>query len=368
MRIALLTSSMGAGGAERVASTLVNAWDARGDRVALMPTFSGGGDCFYQLSPSVELVYLATAGGARAHPVFSWVPRLRAMRRFMVAWRPDVVVSFLTNVNIAAILASIGLTVPVVACERVDPFVRPLALPWRLGCRIAYPWADALVVQTSAVADKYASSWWPWSRVRIIPNPIPPRILEVSRQEGQANSRILLAVGRLSPQKQFDALIRVFARLVPHHEDWRLRIIGEGPMREALRRQSDRLGVGARVELPGRTSTVERELAAADAFALSSRYEGFPNGLLEALAAGLPCVAFDCASGPREITMAGDVALLVPADDERALEASLDRLMSDASLRASLGVRARRSVGERYGLQTILGQWDSLFREIGAAA
>ena len=87
--------------------------------------------------------------------------------------------------------------------------------------------------------------------------------------------------------------------------------------------------------------------------------------LLEAMAVGLPCVSFDCASGPREISMEGQVALLVPLNDEQALELALERLMLDADLRQTLGDQARASVIERFALDKILEQWDLLFKEIG---
>ena len=102
-----------------------------------------------------------------------------------------------------------------------------------------------------------------------------------------------------------------------------------------------------------------------DIFCLSSRIEGFPNVLLEAMTVGLPCVSFDCPSGPRDMSMDGQVALLVPLNDEQALKLALERLMLDANLRQTLGSQARRSVIERYSLADVLKQWDALFAEIG---
>src|SRR5215470_3933240 len=100
MRILLLTSSMNAGGAERVACTLANAWSSRGDQVTLIPTFSGGGECFYALSPDIRLVYLADLVSTRARTVVNRLVRLCALRRFIATEYPDVIVSFLSNVNV----------------------------------------------------------------------------------------------------------------------------------------------------------------------------------------------------------------------------------------------------------------------------
>src|SRR2546427_12958954 len=97
---------MGSGGAERVATTLANAWASQGDQVTLMPTFSGRGGCFYKLSPDVRLAYLADLVSSRERTFITQFTRLRALRRFIAAERPDVIVSFLSNVNAAAVLAS----------------------------------------------------------------------------------------------------------------------------------------------------------------------------------------------------------------------------------------------------------------------
>src|SRR5437879_5077237 len=169
MRLLLLTSSMSAGGAERVACTLANAWSSRGDQVTLMPTFSGGGDCFYALSPDIRLVYLADLVSSRARTIVNLIARLRALRRFIATEHPEVIVSLLSNVNVAAVMASSGLGIPVIVCERADPFVTPTPRLLRLACRFTYPLAAVLMVQTHAVSTKYVSSGWVLRRVWVIP-------------------------------------------------------------------------------------------------------------------------------------------------------------------------------------------------------
>lgn len=357
---------MDSGGAERVASTLANAWSSRGDQVTLMPTFSGGGKCFYKLSSDVHSVYLADLVSSRTRTFVNRLTRLRALRRFIAAERPDIVVSFLSNVNVASIVASVGLGIPLVVCERTDPFALPVSRWLWFACRFTYPLADALMVQTHAVATKYASAGWPLRRVRVIPNPVPGQMLNIQPIDSVGGKKRLLSVGRLAEEKQFGLLIRVFASLARRHASWSLRIAGEGFLRSALQRQIVELGLEGRVEMPGRIENIGEELAEADAFVLTSEYEGFPNALLEAMAVGLPCVTFDCPSGPREMSIDGQVALLIPLNNEQALGQALERLMSDAELRQSLGSRARASVVKRFALDRVLGQWDSLFEEVGA--
>ena len=363
-RILLLVSGMNLGGAQRVASTLANAWVLRGDQVTLMPTFSGRGECFYLVEPGVRLVYLADLVSNRIKIWNNRFARLCALRRFIATERPDVVISFLSDVNVAAVIASIGLGIPVIACERNDPFAAPTHRLEQLACCLTYRWADVLMVQTQALANKYASSVWALRQVRVIANPVSEQMLSIQRHTGDATMKRLLSVGRLEDQKQFDVLIKVFADLAKRHANWSLRIVGEGSLRPVLQQQITDLGLNSRVELPGRTTNIDKELAGADAFVLTSKYEGFPNALLEAMAVGLPCVTFDCPSGPREISMDGQVALLVPLNDGHALSLALERLMLDADLRESLGSNARVSIITRFHLNEILKQWDFLFKEL----
>jgi GalNAc-alpha-(1->4)-GalNAc-alpha-(1->3)-diNAcBac-PP-undecaprenol alpha-1,4-N-acetyl-D-galactosaminyltransferase len=363
-KIILLVSSMTSGGAERVAATLANAWTTRGDQVILMPTFSGRGECFYELSPKVRLIYLADLVSSRVRTWANQLARLFALRRFIATERPDVIVSFLSNVNAAAVIASIGLSIPVIICERNDPFVIPMSRVLQLACRLTYPFANVLMVQTQAVATKYATSGWSLKRLWVIPNPIPEKMLATQHRASATTTKRLLGIGRLDGQKQFDVLIKVFANLAKRHGNWSLRIIGEGSLRTALQKQITDLGLDARVELAGLSTTIGEELANADIFALTSKYEGFPNALLEAMTVGLPCVSFDCPSGPLEMSRDGQVALLVPLNDEQALELALERLMLDADLRQTLGNQARTSVIERFSLDKILEQWDLLFQEL----
>lgn len=365
MRILLLISSMGSGGAERVASSLANGWITRGNHVTLMPTFSGRGECFYELLPKVRLIYLADLVSSHARTWTNQIERLYALRQFIATERPDVIISFLTNVNVAAVVASFGLAIPLIICERNDPFARPISLGWQLACRFSYPFANVLMVQTQAVETKYIMSGWSLKHLKTIPNPISEQMLNIQRAVGNNTTKRLLSVGRLHEQKQFDVLIKVFAILAQRHANWSLRIIGEGALRTVLQQQITDLGLDTRIELAGKSAFVDKELAQADVFVLTSKYEGFPNALLEAMAVGLPCVSFDCPSGPREMSMDGQAALLVPLNDEHALELALERLMLDADLRQTLGNQARTSVIERFSLDKIMEHWNLLFQELG---
>jgi GalNAc-alpha-(1->4)-GalNAc-alpha-(1->3)-diNAcBac-PP-undecaprenol alpha-1,4-N-acetyl-D-galactosaminyltransferase len=369
VKIVLLVGSLGSGGAERVASTLCNAWADRGDAVTLIPTFSGGGEAFYELDRRVELLFLASVAGIASRRNKRYLRRVLSLRALIAARRPDVVISFMPNVNVAALAATAFSGTPCIVCERSDPILLPISRAWRVACRVFYRAAEAVTVQTEAAAQRMGSVYGGIRRLRAIPNPLPSDLPSVSTTRFSPQGRkTLVSLGRLSDEKRVDLIVEAFARLTTTHPDWDLRIYGDGPLRKRLAEQIARSGLCGRAHLMGRTTEPWRALAEADAFVMASQFEGFPNALLEAMGIGLPCIASDCANGPREITRNGIDARLVPVGDVPALRAAMLELMGDSRVRAELGQRARDSVRARYALPTVLQQWDALFREVGARA
>jgi GalNAc-alpha-(1->4)-GalNAc-alpha-(1->3)-diNAcBac-PP-undecaprenol alpha-1,4-N-acetyl-D-galactosaminyltransferase len=363
-KIVFLVSSLGGGGAERVASTLCNAWAARGDRVTLIPTFSGGGTAFYPLDKRIELVYLACVVSGNGKTPIGYVKRLLALRQLIHSREADVVISFLSNVNVAAILAVCGLKVPLIICERTDPMAMPMPQSLLFATKLLYRFADVLVVQTQALAVKIIHFFPGVKCISAIANPVPETLLSLPRKECSSERKILLSLGRIVDEKQVHLIIEVFLKLHDQFSEWDLHIYGEGPARPRLEKQVQESGIINRIFLKGSTSEPSRVMANADVFVMASKYEGFPNALLEAMAIGLPCVSFDCPSGPREMSADGKYALLVPAGSVEGLESALGKLFGSDALRSELGQNARHSIQQRYTLTAVLAQWDTLFHEV----
>lgn len=363
MKLVLVISSLGGGGAERVMTMLANAWVERGNEVTLVTLAPERMDR-YPLDPAVRRIALDVAGNS-AHvlaAIGNNVVRLRALRRAIAASRPDAVISFIAESNVRVLIAAAGLRVPVIVSERTALNGHHMRGVWRTLRRWSYPRASAIVAQTRRCATELESL--ARRRVDVIANPVS---VESQRDDVTAHERTgghtLLAVGRLAPEKGFDLLIEAFAQAAPRHPGWNLVILGEGPLRAGLARKIAEHDLGERISMPGFDAHVRRAMRRADLFVLSSRYEGFPNALLEAMTEGLACVSFDCDAGPRELIDHRTNGWLVPAGDAHALADALDTLMGDAGLRARLGRRAR-DISSAYSLATILDQWNNLVTSV----
>lgn len=362
-RLVILVGAMARGGAERAAATMAGAWAQAGRDVRLVATHLGTSQSEYALHAGVQFTPLAellqAAGGPR-WPVT--LRKVRALRRLIDDLQPDCVISFLTNVNMLAIAALYGGRCPLIVSERVDP-AADVELSWvlRAARPLVYHRADALVIQTRYAAERYRRRIRLLPPLAVLPNPLPAELASSALRAVQPDrGGCVIALGRLRSQKGYDRLIAAFHLALGEDPNWRLEIWGEGPERAALQRQIDSLSSGERMRLCGQTDAPWSKLAAAQLFALSSAYEGFPNAMLEAMAVGLPCVAFDCPSGPRELANDGRAAVLVPPKDTQALAQELRRMARDAPLRRELGARAAAFVRERFAQTTVMAGWDAL--------
>jgi glycosyltransferase involved in cell wall biosynthesis len=262
--------------------------------------------------------------------------RLHALLREL---RPDVAVAFMTEANVVALLASLGLGVPVVISERNQPDLPGLGKAHKLARHLSYPMACAIVVQNDAIAS--------WARARyrvpiyVIPNPI---VLADEQRHEPDDIHQIVSLGRLTPQKGFDVLVKSFSALVAKHPDWRLTIYGEGPDRANLELLRAESRCPDRIALPGLTKDSASVLRRASLFVLPSRFEGYPNALLEALNFGLPVIATACPGGTAEILANGVHGMLLPPNDVTALTTALDVMMSSRKLRMTYSSRARSAV------------------------
>lgn len=341
-------------------SIMANYWAKKGWEVTLV-TLSDNSSDFYALNSMVKRIglRLLAPSGNIWQSLLNNIRRIIALRCTIRASRPDVVISFMDRMNIIILLATRGINIPVIISERNDPTQDSIGNGWKYLRKWIYAKSAFLVVQTESV-KKWADHKWSSLKVDIIHNPVFMNPDKAESPTPFPSGNWIVSMGRLTEVKGFDLLLKAFHKLKDEfHAEWHLAILGEGVKRDDLVAMVKSLGMEKDVWMPGRVRQPERYLQNAAIFVMSSRHEGFPNALLEAMACGLPVISFDCPSGPREIIHDGVDGILVPPEDVNALGRAMHDLMTNSEERQRLG-RNAMDVRERFGVEKIMGQWESL--------
>ena len=355
-KILLSIPALQGGGAERVLSTLANAWVEEGYEVRLVTYESPGIKPYYKLSSKIELVQLDCLSPCKYAKPFDVIKRVFGLRQKIKKFKPDIIISFLDTNNILTVLAALGLKVPVVVSERINPVLFLSCLKKKLR-NWAYEKADALVVQNLGIKQCFSNSIQ--NHTKIIPNPV----IIGNNIKWVGGKKEFVAVGRLYKQKGFQYLIDAFSEVTTKHPDWILKIIGEGPERSALETQIKQCGLEGKVLLPGKNPKAINDMASSDIFVFSSLYEGMPNALMEAMAIGMPVISSNCDFGPSDLINNNKNGILVPPKDPKSLANAMGRLASDPELQKALGAAAKKEM-KKYELKKILVLWEKVFEGV----
>ncbi|RYG96696.1 MAG: glycosyltransferase family 4 protein [Alphaproteobacteria bacterium] len=355
VRITIIVPGLSAGGTEHVVNLIANHWIASQHTVTIITFEAPESVPYYPFHSGITVVRLGVPPGrtskfGSAAAVGRRVLRLRSAVRLA---KPDFILSFLTRTNVMVLLATLGMSVPVVVSERNNPAVQPFGKIWKWFQARLYPRAFGLVTMTQGALDYFPETLR--RRGWVIANAVDLPKDWVDRRKNNT----LTAVGRLTHQKGFDLLLKAFAQIAAKHPDWRLVIWGEGDDRMALETLRRALGLQERVEMPGVTSKPGLWVETADVFVLSSRYEGWGIVLLEAMAARLPVVSYECEWGPGAMVTNGDDGILVPCENIDALAAALDTMLSDVNLREAMAANAAITA-QNYLPERILARWDDV--------
>lgn len=374
-RVYLLVSSPDAvGGIVRSAHNLANHLAGRYD-VEVIGLRHREHERAYPLDPRVKVSYIVDGSprGKRLEERPSKLhPQARRdghtaltdllLRRRLGALPPGIIVSTRPMLHLAATrFARPGHVL--VGQEHLNfPRRQQLGLVSALG--EAMSGLDRFVVLTQADARDYRAAFpGTASKVRVIHNSSPWPPVPARAATGTSGPKTVVAGGRLTGQKGFDRLIAAYAPIARRRPDWQLHIYGEGPSRARLERLVTRLGVGEHVILKGHVPDFDRVLENASLYAMTSRFEGFPMVLVEAMSKGLPAVSFDCPRGPGEIIADGENGRLVPDGDVRGFTRTLLRLIDHPARRSRMAANALQTAAQ-YRSEPIMAQWEDLFEEL----
>lgn len=378
MRIALTIHALHGGGAERVLARLADRWSAAGHELHVI-TWSAADTDAIPLTSSVRRHGLELTGssGNLWQAIRANMRRVRVLRQKLRELRPDLVLSFCDQMNICTLQAARGLNLPVWIAERSDPSRQRLSPLWEWWRRRTYPGCTGGIAQTDEIAQ-HLSQWIPLSRLEVIPNAVDPVAYRASSQtssNGPPSSptdastngdspngdspQVVLSVGRLSPEKGIDQLLQAWQRAHLQMPGWELWIVGDGSQRASLEARAADL---PRVHFAGWQAEPAQFYRTSQIFVLPSRYEGFPNALLEAMSYGLACMSTSCSQAIEELSRDGRAVQVVSATAASVAEQLADGLIelsANAARRRQLGAAAHH-VSLDYSWSRIGPLWDRL--------
>lgn len=348
MKLCFIIYSLGNGGAERVLTTLANYFI---DEYEISIITFNDEKSFYRLDERIKIVPLSSNKNSKnifdaiKNNISTIIKLIKTIKKV----NSDVVISFMTTSNILSILACKILNKPIIISERTNYDFLSSKI-WKKIRKIVYPFCNHLVVQSSYDLEKYNFV----KNVSIIENPL--FIKDFSEQIERKN--YFLAVGRLDKVKGFDMLIEAYSKL---NTSWKLKIVGEGKERKALQDQIESLNLIDKVELLGRKNDIEEYYYKAGIFVLSSRMEGYPNALVEAMACGCPCISFDCKTGPSSIIKNNINGILIANENNEELSNAMNELFLNEEDRQKLSKKALE-IRENLDIKKISEKWKFLFR------
>ncbi|QSG11341.1 Glycosyltransferase [Halapricum desulfuricans] len=367
-QIAIYLPELTPGGAQRVTVDLANGLAERGHRVELVVSYPGG-----QLRPevtdSVEIVDLSTP----IVPGLGIVASVPSLVRYLRRTRPLILFSAMTYANVVATVATrlsrSGTPIVIVEHTTIGMEIGGKRNVTTRLARWVYPMADrAIAVSEGVAASIRERTGLGAERVVVLPNPVPVDDIRERAEGGvvvpwldDPDLAVVLWVGRFAPEKDLPTLLGAFDRLHERRPDTRLVLAGTGPEYERIEGLVAERGLSSVAALPGYVDPAPY-MARAEAFALSSIYEGLPTVLVEALACGCPVVATDCPSGPREILADGEYGRLVPVGDDEALATALEATLDEQTDPDRLRARSDDFASDR-----VLGEYESLIEALTAS-
>jgi len=348
MKWLFVTNNLDAGGAERVLSSIANYLSENGREVVIIQL--GDGTSFYPINQNVliESLNLLEAKQTVLQKIIQKFKVIFLLAKKIKKHSPLAVISFIDITNILTVWASKIANTKVIVSERIHcNFLQSLF--WRLMRDFTYRFASGIVVLSEIDFDYYGFV----KKKKIIANPA----WLLGKYSGTLKEKKILCVGRLEEQKGYDIFLKTLAQVpAPLLDEWEILILGKGTLEKELKEQSSTLGLSGKVKFLGVKKNIEEFYRRSAIFVSTSRSEGFPNALNEALSMGCACVATDCPTGPSELIVHGYNGFLAKVDDTKEICACLTKLLGSERTRQEFSKNALDS-SKRYSVSNIAQQW-----------
>ena len=332
MKVCLIIPTLKQGGAERVMSELANEFASWGLEIHLV--LLARSEVFYSINKEIIIHSLGFTNKGRTQKILAQFQTLVKLRKLIKHEKPDFVLSFMTKYSILTIISALGLDTPVFVSDRSNP-KKNIGRVLSFLRRKFYSKTTGIIAQTS-LAKEILQEETGSNNIKVIPNPLR----EISKYPALQKEKLIINVGRLVPEKGHQYLLKAFSEL--ESPEWKLVILGDGPLRNELLHLAEKLNISDRLIMPGSVENVDEWFARSSLFVFSSVSEGFPNALVEAMAAGLPCISFDCDAGPRDIIEHNTNGVLVETANVGQLVKEITELIGDEKRLKILGDNAKR--------------------------
>lgn len=353
MKILFYINAIHDGGAERVMVNLAKYFSDIGYETILVTSFIDTWE--YKIEGNVKRLTLEE-NEIKQGKIKRNFSRIIKLRDILKKEKPDVAVSFMAEPNFRLLVASLGLNVKTIVSVRNDPNKEYAGKIGKFVGKWILPIADGCVFQT-----KEAQEWFPERLQRkstIIFNAVKEEFFHIERRPVDGE---IITCGRLEAQKNHKLLIDAFSEVVKEHPYARLKIYGEGSLRNVLQEQINKLGLQEKAFLMGATNDVAKALQTADLFVLSSDYEGMPNALMEAMAAGVPCISTDCpCGGARELLGSFSTEILFKLNDREGLQIKINKMLGDKESKNKKGAVCKK-VAEGFKSNAVFKSWGKYF-------
>lgn len=357
-KIAFYIGSLNKGGAERVITNLAEYFLINGYDVTVITKFIAPVE--YPLSDGIKRIVADITKDEEKGRIRNLFLRIRKLRRIVKEVHPDVLVSFIGKSNLMCVAATRGTGIPVVVSVRSNP-EREIGSGWKRRLTfVMFKMAEGIVLQT-----KEAKEFFPekiQKKAIVLQNSLNPEFMR-QRYKGDKQKEII-TVGRIDKNKNQHMMVEAFVPLAAEFPEWSMVLYGDGEERRFLEERVKELDLQGRILFKGVQENIPEKIEKASIFVLTSKQEGMPNALIEAMVLGLAVISTDCpCGGPRDLIVPNENGILIPVDDTEGLTRELRRLMIDDEFRMRISVNATL-IKEKVAPEKINRQWEEYLMKV----